>query len=688
MLGQSSVDPKAMQRNKKLPGCCLMLAGLCAAAKGAPPSDPDFALQWGLHNTGQSINGSLGVPGADIGALDAWDMHTGGTPVTVAIIASGVNVHPEFAGRLLEGMAFGANVDPYDSRDAGWVGTHMAGVIAAAHEGVGIAGIHPHVRVLPMRVVGTNAAAYVAVAIRAAAAREADIIVVAHQFPGDNALLQEAVEYANAQGILLVAPAGHDGESQVAYPARYPECIAVASAGMADQSPSWANRGAEVELAAPGEHIWSTLPNGGYGYESAESSALAAAYVAGAASLVWSYFPSLTATQVRQLLVDTAVDLGAAGPDPFFGFGRVNMGAALAALSPAPPRFDFTWNLPEFLPPGQSLIRHIRIEGGFRTIAPQTAKLIYRIPPAGVGTPIALQWHGGSDYSIHFPPVACGASMEYYLSAVAQGGFVLTYPSAAPLDLRVAKSVAFNTLLEDDFENDLGWETSALGTDTAGQWTRVVPVGTALSNPSLAVQPAHDRTPNAGLKCFVTGQYFGNDAGSSDVDGGPVQLLSPIMPLSTQDAEVRYARWFVSQTGTPDILRVEFTRDAGLTWTVAEEVSSTGGWEYHEFRLSEFGPAAGNQLRLRFTTSDQPNDSLTEAAIDDVRVRAITCDRIAGDANGDGWLDILDWSAWAGCLTGPGAAIGQDCWAVDLISDGRADLRDAAEFQKLVYIVP
>ena len=80
MLGQSSVDPKAMLRNKKLPGCCLMLAGLCAAAKGAPPSDPDFALQWGLHNTGQSINGSLGVPGADIGALDAWDMHTGGTP--------------------------------------------------------------------------------------------------------------------------------------------------------------------------------------------------------------------------------------------------------------------------------------------------------------------------------------------------------------------------------------------------------------------------------------------------------------------------------------------------------------------------------------------------------------------------------------------------------------------------------
>jgi len=210
------------------------------------------------------------------------------------------------------------------------------------------------------------------------------------------------------------------------------------------------------------------------------------------------------------------------------------------------------------------------------------------------------------------------------------------------------------------------------GGNSEGQWTRVAPAGTS-------AQPSFDVTPNAGRYCFVTGQYFGGSEGLTDVDGGPFVLVSPIIPLATDDAIVSYSRWFSSTFGTPDELVVEASRDGGTTWSVVETVTQTDGWEARAFRLSEYPGLSGNRLRVRFSVSDSPNDSLTEAAIDAFRVAAIRCHAPPGDGNGDDLVTADDFAALTDCLAGPGRyAAPTRCLVFDITMDGRVDLADVS----------
>ena len=112
---------------------------------------------------------------------------------------------------------------------------------------------------------------------------------------------------------------------------------------------------------------------------------------------------------------------------------------------------------------------------------------------------------------------------------------------------------------------------------------------------------------------------------------------------------------------------------------LAETVGPTHGWAEHSFRLSEFPDAVGDQLRIRFTTSDLPGsgDSLTEAAVDEFHVRAILCSSVRGDADGDGDVDLADIArlpaCWKGPITAPDLLA---CGPFDFDSDGRVGLRD------------
>lgn len=662
-------------------GCAVLPT---AAGSTSIPDDPDFAKQWALQNTGQIVNGRTGKPGADIRAPAAWDIYPGSSSVVVAIVGTGVDPHPEFADRLLEGyVAPSAGGDPYSTLDTDTAshGTRVAGIIGAATgNGIGIAGVNGNVWLLPVRViqgiVGTDAST--AEGVEWAVDHGAGVVVVPLQFYDSMPRLAAAIAYAAARDVVVVAPAGHTGSAEVAFPAAFEGCIAVTSTTKDDALASFSNFGPQVDLSAPSQDIWSTQSGGGYGFETEPVSASGAAYVAGVASLIRSYAPQLTAEEVKQILVNSTDDLGAAGWDPYFGAGRLNARRALE-ITPLPTlRFEYINPLPTTIPPDMVTSFTIRIADGGQQVLPESAILVYRTAAAGFAALTPLRSLGSGLYAVDLPGAPCETTIEYYLSAAGNGGAVVSNPIDAPASLHTVRAILYQPLFDDDFENDLGWEVvTEGGTNTTGRWTRVVPVGTS-------AQPAYDYSTDYGRYCFITGQHFVGGDGTNDVDGGPVRLISPVIPVSAVDAEVAYARWFYTHLNIPDVLTVEMSRDGGVSWVTVETVSATNGWAAHSFRLSEFPTVVGSELRVRFTTADIPfpGDSLTEAAIDEFHVRGIDCTVIRGDADGDGDVDLVDFGRLHLCWKGPITAPDDPACAIfDLNPDGRVDLKDFQAFE-------
>ncbi|MGB2984332.1 MAG: S8 family serine peptidase, partial [Phycisphaerae bacterium] len=426
---------------------------------------------------------------------------------------------------------------------------------------------------------------------------------------------------------------------------------------------------------APGRDIWSTWTDEGYAYqEPGRDPASASAFVAGVAALVRSYAPQLSASEVTQVLIDSAYDLGDPGPDVYFGAGRVDAKRALE-LAPAPAvRFEHVEPFPSMIPPGRASSFVVRIASVAETVLPNAALMFHRNDSAGFASKPLIPLESEL-FLVELPAVQCEATLQYYLVVEGDGGSAVNDPLDAPAPLYSAYAIHTEPLFDDDFESDLGWEVEG-GDNRSGRWSRVIPVGTS-------AQPGFDYSPDARRYCYITGQHVSDtDDGYNDVDGGPVILTSPIVELPPSDAEVSYARWFHSTIGTPDQLTVELSRDGGGLWTTVETVESTDGWVLHNFRLSEFPGVTGDQLRVRFSTSDIPNDSLTEAAIDEFHVRAIRCSVTPGDADDDSFIDLADFERMMGCWTGPVMPVlNSSCWALDFDGNRRVDLSDYQSFQ-------
>jgi subtilisin family serine protease len=175
-----------------------------------------------------------------------------------------------------------------------------------------------------------------------------------------SSILESAINYAYNQGVILVASTGNQGNGYVLYPAAYPPVIAVAATDSSNAWASFSNYGPEVDVAAPGVMIYSTYPGGGYGYRSGTS--MSAPHVAGLAALLRG-IPGNTPTQVIAQIESTALDLGTPGWDMYYGFGLIQMDAAVQAAWPTPtptsiPSATFT-NTPEisyYFPPASTPI--------------------------------------------------------------------------------------------------------------------------------------------------------------------------------------------------------------------------------------------------------------------------------------------------------------------------------------------
>jgi hypothetical protein len=288
-------------------------------------------------------------------------------------------------------------------------------------------------------------------------------------------------------------------------------------------------------------------------------------------------------------------------------------------------------------------------------LQPNTAKLKWRSAGGGALTTVPLAHPGGDSYVATFPAVACGTGIEYHLSIDTLLGLPILEPSTAPAALYDTTSIETTTAFADDFESDLGWVvTNEALLD--GQWDRGVPAGGGDRG-----DPPTDYDGSGA--CYLTD----NEDGNSDVDGGPTILTSPLFDLGgLEDPMLGYARWFSNDDADIDRLDVELSSNAGGTWTLVESVGDTGGWGEVIVRVADYvTPSAA--MRVRFRATDNPNDSVTEAAIDKVRFFEEGCPDVSvpGDVDGDGIVDFGDllavlaaWGPCTGCpedLDGSGA---------------------------------
>jgi serine protease len=313
-------------------------------ALGVPTgSDPYRSQQWDL---------------AKMRVAEAWPKSTG-AGVTVAVIDTGVDSqHPDLAANVVSGYDAVANRAGIIS-DGNGHGTHVAGTIAAVTgNGVGVSGVAPDVKILPVKVLSDNGSGYMsdtAEGIIWAADHGAQVINMSLGGPSKTAAVSNAVAYARSKGVTVVAAAGNDRQqgSPVSYPGADTGVIAVAATTSADSVAPYSNAGSYVDVAAPGSGIISTYPTKlGQAYASLNGTSMAAPHVAAVAALLKGYQKSLTPDQVESALKKSAVDLGRTGFDNDYGYGRVDAVAALAAVTvPTTPPTTVPTTAPTSAPP-------------------------------------------------------------------------------------------------------------------------------------------------------------------------------------------------------------------------------------------------------------------------------------------------------------------------------------------------
>jgi subtilisin family serine protease len=311
----------------------------------ATPSDPYWPWMEGLRA---------------ISAPSAWDESTSSTGVSVAVVDTGVDYrHPDLAANIalnhqeIPGNGIDDDHNGYiddfhgfstvskaqDPLDLNGHGTHVAGTVGAVgNNKQGVTGVAWSARIVPVQVLdqhGSGSLVDVVRGIDYAVARKVGVINLSLGAPFGSKLLLQALQRAEAAGILIVAAAGNDGRSNDEYPsfpANYQlgNLISVAASGVDDALTSFSNYGKKmVHLAAPGEKILSTYPGRSYVFMSGTS--MAAPHVAGAAALLLSELAEPASQRVKDALLNS-VDLIPSYGGKILSGGRLNLARALVAL--------------------------------------------------------------------------------------------------------------------------------------------------------------------------------------------------------------------------------------------------------------------------------------------------------------------------------------------------------------------
>ncbi|HYI14498.1 MAG TPA: S8 family serine peptidase [Thermomicrobiales bacterium] len=288
-----------------------------------------------------------------IDAPDGWNISRSVAETVVAVIDSGVSpTHPDLVDRLLPG--YNAVDGSSNAADVDGHGTHVAGIIAAQDNGAGTVGVAMGAMILPVRVVDEAGDIDVSDEIEGiywAVDNGADVINLSLGAEEYIQAEREAIQYAYNKGVVVVAAAGN-AFNQVSYPGNYDEVIAAGSLKADGYPAAFTSRITRVDVAAPGESIFSPGWDSFYGdywgdvfyanNTSVSGTSFSSAIVAGVAALIKSVDPTAGVEQVRSLLKNTATDTGGVGAEAGSGAGQVNVEAALRASLAS--EFDETWH--------------------------------------------------------------------------------------------------------------------------------------------------------------------------------------------------------------------------------------------------------------------------------------------------------------------------------------------------------
>ncbi len=348
------------------------------------PNDTFVSEQWAVNNEGQT-GGSFD---ADIDAVESWDRYKDGANVVVAVIDTGVKydhedlvdniwVNPnEIAGNGIDddnngyiddihGYDFvNSDGDPMDDNDHG---THCSGILGAKGDNnLGIVGAAHTANIMGVKFLSAGGSGNTSDAIDAVLyAVDNGAKILSNSWGGGafSQALFDAISYANDHDVLFIAAAGNDSsnnDNSPSYPANYdlPNVISVASSDQNDLRSGFSNYGLSVDLAAPGSDILSSTSDGGYKEYSGTS--MATPYVSGAAILIRSNFPELSALETKDILLSTVDAL-----DQWEGLvatgGRLNVSRALEEASKGA-YIAITENAEGEVAPGESVVIRLEID--------------------------------------------------------------------------------------------------------------------------------------------------------------------------------------------------------------------------------------------------------------------------------------------------------------------------------------
>lgn len=293
--------------------------------QGSKANDPSLSKQYHLDM---------------INMNKAWGITTGSNKVKIAIIDSGIDLnHPDLKSKITTGInIIDPNKKPLDDNGHG---THVAGIAAAATDNkIGVAGIAPDCLIMPVKVLdkGRGTDIDIAEGIIWASKKGADVINLSVGLYTKSTALERAVKYAIGKNTVVVSSAGNDAKSSKLHlPSMIKGVIEVSATTKKDKLASFSNYAQQISVSAPGDDIYSTMPTynvdltkeigKGYGYMSGTS--MASPIVAGLAALIKSEDKSLTPKEVKEIIEDSASDLGKKGYDEYFGNGRIDAYQAL-----------------------------------------------------------------------------------------------------------------------------------------------------------------------------------------------------------------------------------------------------------------------------------------------------------------------------------------------------------------------